>query len=130
MKNGTLGGMACGIVCLLTVGAAQAASTAQERDATRALNLQQAHIARPVPAPNAAPAQITDASVFDAEGNPVGAVQKVELQDGAPSRIEISILGNGSPVTLDASQFLYEPAQNRITARPDAGTLVRMAQAQ
>jgi hypothetical protein len=140
MKRGTfaIGGAALLLLqSLLFAGATQAASSPQERVVSR-LKLQSAQSGRTSSSPaitrlNAflgAPGKIANASVYDQQGKPMGAIQKIEMRDGSPSSIEISFLDGGSMITLEASQFTYEPVHNRVTARSGADTLLRMAQAQ
>src|ERR1700728_4650351 len=98
MKRGTFAIGSAVLLCLLLTGVAQAASSPQERVVTR-LSLKPARSVKAsssvtrLNAFTGAPGRIANASVYDPQGKPVGAVQRIELHDGAPSRIEISLLG-------------------------------------
>ena len=139
MKRGTFaiaGAMLLSLQTLMMAGVAQAASAAQERVVTP-LNFQPSRSAKSssstvtrLNAFKGAPGRIANANVYDPQGKPVGAVQRIELRDGTPSRIQISLLGGDSMITLEASEFSYEPARNRVMSKSNAATLVRTSQTQ
>ena len=72
---------------------------------------------------NDPPDRVAGARVTDPDGKAVGAVQKVEVRDGKPARIDIALLGSEEIVTLDASTVRYDAASNVVTASQGAGQL-------
>ena len=68
------------------------------------------------------PSKISTASVMDATGQTVGAVQKVETNaDGMPIRLRVALTGKeGKSVDLDAASVRYDPVKNEIRAQQTA----------
>lgn len=62
------------------------------------------------------PAKIATATVLDAGGAPLGAVQKVEVTPtGTSTRVTVALGGDlGKTVTMDASAVRYDAARNTI----------------
>ena len=62
------------------------------------------------------PGKIATATVLDAGGAPLGAVQKVEVtQTGTPTRVTVALGGDlGKTVTMDASAVRYDADRNAI----------------
>ncbi|OJT95296.1 MAG: hypothetical protein BGN82_08865 [Alphaproteobacteria bacterium 65-7] len=69
------------------------------------------------------PVKIATATVLDAGGAPLGAVQKVEVTEtGTPTRVTVALDGDlGRTVTMEASAVRYDAARNAIiTQTPGA----------
>jgi len=68
------------------------------------------------------PSKISTASVMDATGQTVGAVQKVETNaDGMPIRLRVALTGKeGKSADLDAGSVRYDPLKNEIRAQQTA----------
>jgi hypothetical protein len=83
------------------------------------------HISSPVPLNQVenVPDRVATARVTDADGTIIGAVQKVELRDGKPMRLDIALLGSGNTVTLDASTVRYDSTTNVVDSGQSAGQL-------
>src|ERR1700761_1434078 len=58
------------------------------------------------------PDRVANARVTAADGPPSGAVQKVELRGGKPTRLDIALLGSENTVTVDASTVRYDADTN------------------
>jgi len=69
------------------------------------------------------PDRVATARVTDADGTVIGAVQKVELRDGKPTRLDVALLGSGNTVTLDASTVRYDTGNNVVDAGQSASQL-------
>lgn len=69
------------------------------------------------------PDRVATARVTDADGTVIGAVQKVELRDGKPARLEVALLASGNTVTLDASTVRYDAGTNVVDAGQSASQL-------
>ena len=69
------------------------------------------------------PDRVATARVTDADGTVIGAVQKVELRDGNPARLEVALLASGNTVTLDASTVRYDAGTNVVDAGQSASQL-------
>jgi hypothetical protein len=65
------------------------------------------------------PSKIATANVLDSSGQPVGAVQKIEVSpSGAPTKVVVALAGTQEKiVVLDANAVSYDPAVNEITAK-------------
>jgi hypothetical protein len=64
---------------------------------------------------------LATASVADAKGTVVGAVQKIVLDTrGKPSTVDVALLGSNAVVAIDASKFNYDQGHNVLTAQLDA----------
>jgi hypothetical protein len=72
--------------------------------------------------------RVAGARVTDPDGKAVGAVQKVELRDGMPARLDIALLGSERIVTIDASTVRYDASTNVVTASQGAGQLLARPQ--
>jgi hypothetical protein len=68
------------------------------------------------------PSKISIASVMDATGQTVGAVETVETNaDGMPIRLRVALTGKeGKSVDLDAGSVRYDPVKNVILAQQTA----------
>ncbi len=64
------------------------------------------------------PAEIATARVVDDKGMTVGAVQKVDIDGGKPSKVEIALLGSDRIIALEAGQLSYDKSNNVLTAAP------------
>ena len=88
--------------------------------------------AEPVMAPMALnslsnpPDQLATARVLDDNGTVIGAVQKVDIDGGKPSKVEIALLGTQQIVALDADKFSYDKSNNILTASLDKTQIVQM----
>lgn len=58
---------------------------------------------------------LATARVTDPQGRVIGAVQKVEIQNGRAKRVEIALLGNLNPIMIDARDLRYDAEQNIVT---------------
>jgi hypothetical protein len=70
------------------------------------------------------PDRVATARVTDADGTVIGAVQKVELRDGKPTRLDVALLGSENTVTLDAATVRYDAGTNVVDAGQSAGELL------
>ena len=119
----------------------------QEQAQTRALNLQQSQLARAPSlhlavqlaeaAPSASltamvpldqvenvPERVATARVTDADGRVIGAVQKVEIQNGRPTKIDIALMGSANTVALDAGNVRYDAANNVVATSESVSRLL------
>jgi hypothetical protein len=62
------------------------------------------------------PDKVATARVVDAKGITIGAVQKVDITDGKPTRVEIALLGSNQVISLDAQSVSYDEASNVLMA--------------
>lgn len=69
------------------------------------------------------PDRVATARVTDADGTVIGAVQKVELRNGKPTRLDIALLGSENTVTVDASTVRYDAATNVVATTESASQL-------
>ncbi len=68
-----------------------------------------------------APATLATAKVADAKGLTVGGVQKIVMDaNGKPVSVDVSLLGSGAVVAIDAAKFNYDQGHNVLTAELDA----------
>jgi hypothetical protein len=58
------------------------------------------------------PERVTATRVTEADGRVIGAVQKVEIENGKPSRIDIALMGSGNTIALEAGSVRYDAANN------------------
>src|SRR5579871_3676722 len=58
------------------------------------------------------PDRVANARVTDARGAVIGAVQRVELRDGRPARLDVMLMGSENAVTLDAATVRYDADTN------------------
>lgn len=70
------------------------------------------------------PDRVATARVTDADGTVIGAVQKVELRDGKPTRLDIALLGSGNTITVDAATVRYDQGNNVVDTGQSAGQLM------
>jgi hypothetical protein len=64
---------------------------------------------------------LATAKVADAKGTMVGSVQKVVMDaSGKPQTVDVSLMGTGAVVAVDASKFNYNQGLNILTAELDA----------
>lgn len=70
----------------------------------------------PLSQANAAPERLAVARVTDGDGRLIGAVQRVELRDGHPARLDVALLGSDNTVSLDAATVRYDAALNAVAA--------------
>jgi hypothetical protein len=132
-----------GGVAFLAMTGSVFASTAQEQAQTRQLNLQQAQISNasddiaPVIvtprvdisaqtavtfAPMALnsfsnpPDKVATARVVDEKGVTIGAVQKVDIDGGKPTSVEVALLGSNKIISLDARSVSYDEPNNVLMA--------------
>ncbi len=128
----------------LAMGVAIADSGEEAR--TRALNLEQAQAAKiqtvaitqspATPAPDmkplnqveSLPDMVANARVTDLHGKVVGAVQKVEIQNGRALRVDIALLGSANLVTLDAASLRYDAASNVVATGESVAQLMARTQ--
>jgi hypothetical protein len=115
----------------------------REQAQTRALNLQQSQLARAPSvhpaetAPSASltamvpldqvenvPERVATARVTDADGRVIGAVQKVEIQNGRPTRIDIALMGSANTVVLNAGNVRYDAANNVVATSESVSRLL------
>jgi hypothetical protein len=67
------------------------------------------------------PTALATAKVADAKGTMVGGVQKVVMDAaGKPVSVDITLLGTGAVVAIDASKFNYDQGHNVLMAQLDA----------
>ena len=67
------------------------------------------------------PVTLATASVADAKGIGVGAVQKIVMDaSGKPQTVDVALMGSGAVVAMDASKFNYDQGHNVLTAQLDA----------
>jgi hypothetical protein len=67
------------------------------------------------------PTTLATAKVVDAKGTPVGGVQKIVMDKaGKPETVDVSLMGTGVVVAIDASRFNYDQGHNILTATLDA----------
>lgn len=79
--------------------------------------------------PNAS-ATLATASVADAKGVVVGSVQKVVMDaSGKPQTVDVSLMGSGAVVAMDASKFNYDQGHNVLTAQLDAQQIAQQPRA-
>jgi hypothetical protein len=135
--------LATGAALILAIPAAMAAAPATPEQAqTRALNLQQSQLARaplvladatpsasltgmvPLNQVENVPERVATARVTDADGRVIGAVQKVEIENGKPSRIDIALIGSENTVALDAGSVRYDAANNVVATSESASRLL------
>ena len=66
-------------------------------------------------------ATLATAKVADAKGTMVGAVQKVVMDtSGKPATVDVSLMGSGAVVAIDAAKFNYDQGHNLLAAQLDA----------
>ena len=135
-------------MALLVFGALGASAAGGPQEATtRALNLQQSQLARaPVVRPMARladavpsaslaalvplnqvenmPERVATARVTDADGRVIGAVQKVEIENGRPIRLDIALMGSANTVALDAGSVRYDAANNVVATGESVSRLL------
>ena len=70
------------------------------------------------------PDRVANARVTDADGTVIGAVQRVELRNGKPTRLDIALLGSENMVTLDAATVRYDSDNNVVATSESAGQLM------
>jgi hypothetical protein len=134
--------LATGAALLLGVCNAMAATPGAERAQTRDLNLQQLQLTRaPMAVANATSSasatamvplsqveniseRVATARVTDPDGRVIGAVQKVEIQNGRPTRIDIALLGSANTVALEAGTVRYDAANNVVATSESASQLL------
>ncbi|HVZ27636.1 MAG TPA: hypothetical protein VG798_03185 [Rhizomicrobium sp.] len=64
---------------------------------------------------------LATASVADAKGTVVGAVQKIVLDTrGKPTTVDVALMGSNAVVAIDASKFNYDQGHTVLTAQLDA----------
>jgi hypothetical protein len=68
--------------------------------------------------------RITTARVTDADGRLIGAVQRLELRDGRPARLDVLLLGSADTVSLDAATVRYDAASNAVAASQSVSQLM------
>src|SRR4051812_27043709 len=107
-------------VALLAAGAATAAPREQGRTGNLQPPLRMA-AAAPMPSLTAmvplnqvenVPERVATARVTDADGTVIGAVQKVKIENGNPTRLDIVLLGSENTIALDAASVRYDAASN------------------
>lgn len=69
------------------------------------------------------PDRVATARVTDADGTIIGAVQKVELRNGKPTKLDIALLGSENTVTVDAATVRYDADTNIVASSENAGQL-------
>ena len=133
-------------VAVISAGGATAAmadNSAQEQAATRALNLEQSaksplqmpQMADAVPAApltamvplnqvDSVPEQVATARVTDPDGKMIGAVQKVEIENGRAIKVDIALIGAESVIALDAGSLRYNAAANVVATSETATQLM------
>jgi hypothetical protein len=129
-----------GVAFLAMIGGAFA-STAQEPAQTRQLNLEQISNASDDIAPvtvtprvdisaqtavtfapmalnsfSNPPDKVATARVVDDKGITIGAVQKVDIDGGKPTSVEIALLGSNKIISLDARSVSYDEPDNVLMA--------------
>ena len=72
------------------------------------------------------PDKIATARVVDNKGTTIGAVQKVDIQGGKPSDVQITLLGTQQIVALDAGKLSYDVTNNVLTAALDKSQIVQL----
>ena len=76
------------------------------------------------------PVTLATASVADAKGIVVGAVQKIVMDaSGKPQTVDVALMGSGAVVALDASKFNYDQGHNVLTAQLDAQQIAQQPRA-
>jgi hypothetical protein len=111
----------CGAALAMLAGGALA-------DTSPALNSSSGIIAlNSLPNP---PTTLATAKVADAKGTPVGAVDKVVMDAaGKPLTVDVSLLGSGAVVAIDAGKFNYDQGHNILTAQMDAQQIAQAPRA-
>jgi hypothetical protein len=74
------------------------------------------------------PDRVATARVTDADGKVIGAVQKVELRDGRPFRLDIALLGSENTVMLDAAAARYDAGANVVATTESVSQLMARPQ--
>ena len=69
------------------------------------------------------PDRVANARVTDADGTVIGAVQRVELRNGRPTRLDIALLGNENLVSVEASTVRYDADNNVVAIAESASQL-------
>ena len=98
-----------------------------------AISSNAAHAEAPLPeaAPlsefGAVPEIVATARVADFQGKVIGTVQKVETRNGRPVRVEIALLGNPHPISVNAGALRYDAANNIVTAAETVAQLLARA---
>ena len=76
------------------------------------------------------PVTLATASVADAKGIVVGAVQKIVMDaSGKPQTVDVALMGSGAVVAMDASKFNYDQGHNVLTAQLDAQQIAQQPRA-
>jgi superfamily II DNA/RNA helicase len=96
------------IMATVTAGMAQEAISLPSINAVARLDL-------PLNQIGYVPDILATARVTDPQGRVIGAVQKVEIQNGRAKRVEIALLGNLNPIMIDARDLRYDAEQNIVT---------------
>jgi hypothetical protein len=65
------------------------------------------------------PDKVATARVVDSKGITIGAVQKVDIDGGKPSRVEVALLGSNQIISLDARSVSYDETNNVLMAAGD-----------
>jgi hypothetical protein len=70
------------------------------------------------------PERVATARVTNADGTVIGAVQKVEIENGKPTRLDIVLLGSENPIALDAGSVRYDAANNVVATSENVSQLL------
>ena len=70
------------------------------------------------------PERVATARVTDADGTVIGAVQKVEIENGNPTRLDIVLLGSENTIALDAGSVRYDAASNVVVMSENISQLM------
>ena len=70
------------------------------------------------------PERVATARVTDADGTVIGAVQKVEIENGKPTRLDIVLLGSENTIALDAASVRYDAASNVVATSENVSQLL------
>ncbi len=75
-----------------------------------------------------APERVATARVTDMHGKVVGAVQRVEIQNGLPVQVDIALLGSANLIRLDAATLRYDAATNIVATGQSMAQLMARTQ--
>ena len=70
------------------------------------------------------PERVATARVTDADGRVIGAVQRVEIENGRPTRLDIALMGSANTVALDAGSVRYDAANNVVATSESVSQLL------
>jgi hypothetical protein len=69
------------------------------------------------------PDKVATARVVDNKGVTIGAVQKVDIDGGKATSVEVALLGSNRIISIDASSLSYDEPNNVLVAATDGGAI-------